>query len=63
MHKVEINLGIMAYICIECGVKYLSEEQKKRSNIATFHDGECVECKSFKSVTDERLYNWRNKKQ
>lgn len=45
-------------VCFECGIKYLSEQQKKGEGSAvTFHWGKCCECGVEKSVTSIRHYN------
>lgn len=47
------------YVCVECGVQYLSENQKKEEGIATtFSDSECGVCKKEKPTTHIRHYNY-----
>ena len=46
-------------VCFDCGVKYLTERQKKNGgNVVTFNIGECCKCKQQKSVTSIRHYNY-----
>ena len=49
-------------VCFECGVKYLSEQQKQSGgNAVTFHEDKCCECGEVKSVTSVRHYNYLQK--
>ena len=49
-------------VCWECGIKYLTEEQKQMKGFAiTFSMGKCCECKEIKEVTDTRNYNYLKK--
>lgn len=50
----------MGYICTDCGIKYLSKEQKNENRVVTFHLGTCDECGEKKAITHERHYNYRN---
>lgn len=63
--KDEIQLEELAnnrtsdYICIDCGVKYLSEQQKQSGgNVTTFHQNDCGICGENKGVTSIRHYNY-----
>lgn len=47
-------------VCVDCGVKYLTDEQKKRVGVATFNEGKCCVCGNIKSVTSSRHYNYLN---
>jgi len=47
-------------VCIDCGVKYLTANQKIRAAVCTFHEGECCVCGKIKSVTSIRHYNYLN---
>lgn len=47
------------YVCIDCGVQFLTDEQKKAGGYpTTFHQGECCLCEKDKSITNIRRYNW-----
>jgi len=50
------------YVCVDCGVKYLTEEQKKNRYATTFHIGKCCECGKEKGVTNIRHYNYLREK-
>ena len=46
------------YVCFDCGVLFLREDQKKgHGNAITFHQSECCLCEEDKSVTHIRAYN------
>lgn len=47
-------------VCVDCGLKYLTDEQKKRGGVTTFHEGECFLCGQTKPVTSIRHYNYLN---
>lgn len=51
------------YVCISCGVKFLSEKQKKQGGVTTVHKGECGLCGEITSITHIRKYNWLIKKE
>jgi len=46
------------YVCSNCGMKYLTEEQKRRDIIVTSHFDNCGLCGEFTSVINIRHYNW-----
>ena len=46
------------YICYNCGIKYLTEEQKKKGSVTTFHLGTCDECGKKEAITSIRHYNY-----
>jgi hypothetical protein len=48
-------------ICSDCGIKYLTEEQKKEEKVVTFHFGICDECSNKAAVTSVRNYNYCKK--
>jgi hypothetical protein len=50
------------YVCSECGVKYLTEQQKKENRVCTFFLGTCGLCKKQAAITHIRNYNYLNKK-
>lgn len=45
-------------ICWDCGLPFLSEEQKKEFNVVTANTGICGLCHQEKSVTNYRNWNW-----
>ena len=49
------------YVCIDCGVPYLTEKQKKEGGVCTFHVGECGVCRETTSITHMRHYNYLTK--
>lgn len=52
------------YVCVDCGVPYLTEKQKKEGgHVATFHMGTCGICENHKSITHIRAYNYLNKRE
>ena len=55
------HTSVNGYVCVECGVKHLTEHQKKRGSVTTFHKGECIKCKRTKLVTSTRHYNYLRK--
>lgn len=50
------------YVCVNCGVSFLTEEQKKKARICTFFIDKCGLCDKKESVTHIRNYNYLNKK-
>ena len=46
------------YCCVECGIQYLTPEQKERNHITTFHVSECGICGETKDVCGIRNYNY-----
>ena len=50
------------YVCVKCGVKYLTEEQKDKAQICTFFIGECGLCSEETGITHIRNYNYLNKR-
>ncbi len=48
-------------ICFDCGLKYLTEKQKKEPDTVTAWNGWCIECKKNKPVTSTRNFNYLNK--
>ncbi len=52
------------YVCIECGVQYLSDRQLRNGgNDTTFFMGECGLCGEEKSITSIRHYNYLSPKE
>jgi len=51
------------YVCVNCGVKYLTEEQKDKAMICTFYLGTCGLCNEQAAITHIRNYNYLNKKE
>lgn len=51
------------YVCVKCGVKYLTEEQKDKTMICTFYLGTCGLCNEHVAITHIRNYNYLNKKE
>ena len=47
---------MVSQICYDCGVKHLTEEQKKNPRAITFWEGKCSECGEKKMVTNDRHY-------
>jgi len=56
--KKRKNISDVSYVCVHCGVKYLTEEQKKNSYATTFNIGKCCECGEDTLVTNIRHYNY-----
>jgi hypothetical protein len=50
------------YVCVECGVPYLTDKQKEEGGCTTFHKGICGICEEEKSITHIRTYNYLQKK-
>lgn len=46
------------YVCADCGVKYLTEKQKKQDRVSTFHLNICGLCGEEEGVTHIRTYNY-----
>lgn len=46
------------YICFDCGLQFLTEEQKKRENITTAHKAKCGLCQQEKTVIHFRHWNY-----
>lgn len=46
------------YVCVKCGVKYLTEKQKKQNNVCTFFLGTCALCNEKAAITHVRNYNY-----
>jgi len=50
------------YVCIDCGVPYLTEKQKDTENTlghcSTFHSGICGLCGEGRLITHIRAYNY-----
>lgn len=59
--KKRKNISDVSYVCVDCGVKYLTEEQKKNSYATTFNIGKCCECAEETLVTNIRHYNYLRK--
>lgn len=49
------------YVCIDCGVKYLTEDQKKDDRITTVSDSDCGLCGEHKPTKHIRHYNYLRK--
>lgn len=49
------------YVCVPCGVQFLSEEQKKKGGVSTFSISECGLCNTRTNTTHIRKYNYLNK--
>jgi hypothetical protein len=50
------------YVCVNCGVSFLTEEQKHKARICTFFIDKCGLCGKEDPVTHIRNYNYLNKK-
>lgn len=47
--------------CSDCGIKYLTKEQKAEGGVCTFHIGTCSVCGNEETlVTNVRHYNYLN---
>lgn len=46
------------YVCYKCGSKYLTEQQKSRGHISTYHEDNCGLCGEFTSLTSIRNFNY-----
>ncbi len=55
----QIDKRTSDYVCFECGVQFLTPEQKSgnRFHAVTFHMGDCCLCRKHVSVTSIRHYN------
>lgn len=49
------------YVCVRCGVNFLTDKQKGEFGVHTFHQGECGVCKETNHITSIRHYNWLHK--
>lgn len=62
--KKEIELEQLAtkrnsdYVCIPCGIQYLSEKQREANRVVTFHENHCGICGEHTGVTHIRHYNY-----
>jgi hypothetical protein len=56
----DIANGREAECCVDCGVPYLTDKQKREGNVTTFHNGQCCVCGEEKQVTSARHYNYLN---
>lgn len=46
------------YVCWDCGLPFLTDEQKKREGVVTAHTAVCGLCGKEKGVTHIRHWNW-----
>lgn len=56
--QIEENIKINGYCCFSCGIKYLTEKQKSKRGVSTFHKSICCVCGKDSPVTHIRAYNW-----
>lgn len=49
------------YVCVDCGVPFLTKRQRKKAIITAFHKGECGLCNEEKAITHIRAYNYLRK--
>lgn len=63
MTKDKIRKRTSDYVCVDCGVTFLSKRQRRKENshVTTFHKGECGLCNKEKAVTHIRAYNYLHK--
>jgi hypothetical protein len=54
----EIEARTSDNICWDCGLPFLSEDQKKQFNVVTANTGICGLCQQEKTVTNFRNWNW-----
>lgn len=54
----EIEKRTSDYVCFDCGKSFLTEEQKKRSDVVTAHLSTCGLCQKPTTVTHIRAFNW-----
>lgn len=55
----QINNRKSDYVCFDCGIEFLSEEQKGKRCVVTAHFGTCCLCgEQDKTVTHIRTFNW-----
>lgn len=50
------------YVCVKCGVEYLTKQQKKENSVATFSLGICGMCGEQAATTHIRNYNYLHKR-
>ncbi len=50
--------GIDDYCCVDCGIKHLTDVQKKRAGVHTAHLGICCVCGKEKMILSTRHYNY-----
>lgn len=55
-----MGLDLNKVVCSDCGIPYLTEEQKKETSVSTFYTDRCCKCKEVKLVTSVRHYNYLN---
>lgn len=51
------------YVCVPCGIQFLSEKQKEEGGVSTFSNGECGLCNQVTMITHMRIYNYLHKKE
>lgn len=56
--KNKIDSRTSDYVCFDCGLQFLTEEQKKRNGVVTAHESVCGLCQKNKIVTHIRNFNW-----
>lgn len=54
----QIDRRTSDYICRDCGIGFLTEEQKKETRITTAHESHCGLCGKLKTVTHIRNWNY-----
>lgn len=54
----QIDNRISDYVCWDCGLQFITDEQKKREEVVTAHKSICGLCNQHKLVTSIRNWNW-----
>lgn len=54
----DVSARTSDYVCVDCGVKFLTKNQKEKGGVSTFHLGKCGLCGEEKSITHIRTYNY-----
>ena len=54
----DVSARTSDYVCVDCGVKFLTDKQKENGGVSTFHLGKCGLCGEEKSITHIRTYNY-----
>jgi len=57
---MDIEARTSDYVCIDCGIQYLTEEQKNSGelSVATAHKADCGLCGTETTVVHIRHYNY-----
>lgn len=56
--KEQIDNRTSDYACWDCGLQFLTAEQKKRDGVVTANESNCGLCGERKAVIHIRHWNW-----